>query len=343
MPFVSMLGNDGGVGVKIWTAEDARLLAGKRVLITGATGFIGSHLLRKLINLGCRVVMLDQPSANPWRIADISSKLENVPCDLRRLDETIQAMQSRLSGVEIIYHLAAAGVDQSNQDAALILQTNVVGTLRLLQLAQRLNIERFIYCGSCFEYGAGERLSEDSLPMPNSEYGASKSAAWFLVNAFHRRYGLPVVSLRPFNVYGPMEAGHRLIPHAIMRALNGLEIGLTGGEQKRDFLFIADLIEAFLSAAVTDTVGGTFNVCTGLATSVKGVVTTIVELTGQRVQLRFGDLPYRDIEVPVLSGDPKKAREKLGWIAQTSLRDGLSKTIAWFRDARSKYPTAYVF
>ena len=312
-------------------------MAEQRVLVTGATGFIGSHLVKKLVDMGSRVIVMIRPSSNPWRIRDILDQVEVLQGDLTHL-ETAE-LESSLSDVHIVYHLAAAGVDQSHQDIASIVQTNVMGTLRLLQLARLLKVERFIYCGSCFEYGPGTLLAEDLLPRPASEYGASKSAAWMLVHTFSRRYGLPVVSLRPFTVYGPFEAGHRLIPHTVIKALEGSNIELTGGEQTRDFIFVEDIIEAFLAATVVpEAVGDTFNVCTGLATSVKEVVSMIVELTGNRAHPLFGARTYRDAEIWMLSGDPSKTKEKLGWRAKTSLRNGLDNTIRWFREHRSRYP-----
>ena len=313
-----------------------RLLAGQRVLVTGAAGFMGSHLVKRLVGIGCRVIVMIRPPSNLWRIEDVLDQVEIVQSDLRHL--RTDELESHLPDVQVIYHLAAAGVDQSYQDIESIIQTNVLGTLRLLQLAHIRKVERFVYCGSCFEYGPGALLAEDLLPMPTSEYGASKSAAWMLVNTFSRRYGLPVVSLRPFTVYGPFEAGHRLIPHTIIKALDGLNIDLTGGEQTRDFILVEDVVEAFLSAAVgPEAVGGTFNVCTGLATSVKEVVYMIIELTESAVTPLFGARRCRDTEMWTLSGDPTKAKDSLGWSAQTSLRNGLHNTIQWFREHRSRY------
>jgi len=323
--------------VHLWPDSEERSLSGKRILVTGATGFLGAHLVARLVEVGSHVVALIRPASNLWRIQHILDRVEIVPCDLSH-PETAN-LESSLSDVQVVYHLAAAGVDQSYQDAASIMQTNVMGTLRLLQLARTRKVERFVYCGSCSEYGPGTRLSEDSLPAPTSEYGASKSAAWMLARTFFQRYGLPVVSLRPFNAYGPLEAANKLIPHLIIKAIENSKMELTGGEQTRDFVFVDDVVGAFLAAAVIpDAVGGTFNVCTGLATSIKEVASAIVELTGSAVQPLFGAVPYRDTEIWTLSGDPGRARHSLGWSARTSLRNGLDKTMRWFREHRSRYP-----
>ena len=307
-------------------------LSGKRVLVTGAAGFIGSHLSRRLVELDCRTTILVRPSTDLWRIRDIVDGVDIVYGNLRRFDA--EDIAARLPDVEIIYHLGAAGLDQSLDDDTPIVETNVMGTLGMLQLARALKVERFVYCGSCFEYGEGSGISEDSFAVsPVSQYAASKSAAYLLANSYRRRYGLPVTTLRPFTVYGPFEADYRLIPQTITSGLEGADAEFTGGKQTRDFVFVGDAVEAFVAASVSsEAVGDSFNVCTGLETSVKQVISEIFALTGDNSRPLFGALPYRDTEIWELSGDPTKAREKLRWEARTSLRDGLIKTIQWQRD-----------
>jgi nucleoside-diphosphate-sugar epimerase len=254
-----------------------------------------------------------------------------ITLDMRKTDPS--TWQSLPDDPDIVFHLASAGVNQANQDAEEILQTNVMGTLHLLQMARKWNVERFVYCGSCFEYPAGRQLSESIMPAPMAEYGASKTAGWILTDTIFRRYGLPVVTLRPFTTYGPWEGSHRLVPHTITNALRGGRIDVTGGKQTRDFVFVEDVVEAFLAAALTpQAVGATFNVCTGQETSVRELVTLIVELTGNQAEPVFGAIPYRDTEIWSLSGNPSKSNQVLGWSARTSLRAGLSKTIQWFRE-----------
>lgn len=307
-----------------------KALAGAPVLVTGAAGFIGSHLVRKLLGLGCDVWVILRRSSDCWRIADVCEKLQIVHCDLE--NSSVDSLSADLpSNVRFVFHLAAAGVRQTEQDNESILTTNVLGTLRLLQWGKSNALDRFVYSGSCFEYGSGERIAEDVLPRPTSEYAASKSAAWLLVNAFYARYGLPTVSMRPFTVFGPWEGGHRLVPHTVMSSLRADSIELTGGEQTRDFVYVEDAVDAFLRAATeSEAIGETFNICTGNATSVKELVQLIVEATGQKASPRFGIIPYRDNELWSLSGDPSKAREKLGWIAEHTLEEALAETIQWF-------------
>src|SRR4030095_8382267 len=215
---------------------------------------------------------------------------------------------------------------------------NIDGTLAGLLAAQRLS-SRFLYCGSCFEYGAGTGWTEQGLPAPTTEYGASKAAGWLLANAFARRTGVEVISLRPFTMYGPMEPPGRLVPSVVRHALAGRAIDLTPGDQLRDFVFVDDAVDAFVAAATTDAaVGRTFNICSGTAVTVRDVVSRGLQCTGSRSEPRFGALSYRPTELAVLSGDPTRAAEVLGWRARVSLEEGLTRTIAWFRSVGAEFP-----
>jgi UDP-glucose 4-epimerase len=310
------------------TADPSGDLAGRRVLVTGGSGFIGAHLVRRLLDLDCDVVAQVRRQSDRWRIAEVADSLELVQADLAALEP--DTLAAALAGVEVVFHLAAAGVHPAaEEDAPAIVQTNVVGTLRLLEAARSAGVTRFVNCGSCFEYGPGADLDEDAPLLPVTEYGASKAAAGLLAHAFARRHGLPVVTLRPFTVYGPREAPHRLIPHVIRGALRDERIELTGGAQARDFVYVDDAVDAFIRAAVVaEAAGGTFNVATGEPVTVREVVLAILELTGSVGVPVFGGLGYRPTDAPVLSGSPRRASEVLGWRASTPLAAGLQRTIA---------------
>lgn len=312
-------------------------LQGKKVLLTGATGFIGASLTRKLLHEGCQVSIFIRRSSDFWRIKDIFDQVEVHYVDLR--DLSVDDFKDKIKGTHIIYHLGAAGVNQFQKDSLSIVETNIRGTLCLLQLARDLKVERFVYCGSCFEYGSGSFLREDMLPAPGNEYAASKLSAGILVNTFFCKYGLPTVYLRPFTVYGPFEGPRRLIPHVIRSILEGRDIELTEGEQTRDMVFIDDVLEAFLIAGIEPKITGkTFNLATGQEIAVKDVVLTLMELMATRVKPLFGKQSYRESEWWALSGNPSYTRDILKWQAQTSLKDGLQKTIQWFEKNWTKYP-----
>jgi len=298
----------------------------RRALVTGASGFIGARLVAHLVELGWDVTVVVRRSSSLHRIYALLDQVRVVEADLAAVGP--DELADGLGRVEVVYHLAAAGVDPTDSDPAAVLTTNTVATLRTLVAAKALSAGRFVYCGSCFEYGGGSGLREDRLPAPRTEYGVSKVAGWVLAQTFSRTHGLPLTSVRPFTVYGPAEAERRLVPYVVRQALAGEPIELTGGDQQRDFVFVDDAVDAFVRAAqCPEAVGRTFNVCTGAPVSVREIVSTVVELTGSESETSYGALAYRDTDVTVLSGDPTAAESVLGWTARTPLRAGLAATI----------------
>lgn len=311
-------------------------LTGRRILVTGAAGFLGSHLVARLIDRGAEVCALDHASARRWAQIDRAGVSTTVRADVRTLGDPVH--DRALGRVDAVIHLAAVGVVGEVSDVRELVSTNVDGTVAVLLAAQRLGA-RLIYCGSCFEYGAGERWTEDALPAPTSEYGAAKAAGWLITQAFARRTGLEVVALRPFTMYGPMEPPGRLVPSVVRQALAGRPIDLTPGDQVRDFVYVEDVADAFIAAVTaTAAVGGTFNVCSGTAVTVREIVQRVLRCTGSESNARFGALSYRPTELAILSGDTTRAEEVLGWRARVSLDEGLARTIAWFRTTGAALP-----
>ena len=306
------------------------------MLVTGAAGFLGSHLVARLIDAGAEICALDQPNARRWGLLEREALAAIVRADVRSLAEPVH--DGTLGDIDVVFHLAAVGVVGDGVNVRDLVIGNIDGTLAALLMAQRLG-SRFLYCGSCFEYGTGAGWKEDALPAPTTEYGAAKVGGWALAHAFARRTGLEVVSLRPFTMYGPMEPPGRLVPSVVRHALAERPIDLTPGDQARDFVYVEDVADALVAAATTDeAVGRTFNVCTGTAVTVRDVVKRVLECTGSRSEARFGALAYRPTELPVLSGDPSRAEQVLNWRARVSLDDGLARTVAWFRSVGAGLP-----
>ena len=290
----------------------------------------------RLIEEGAEVCVLDQPNARRWTLLERADLAAVLRADVRVLAEP--GHDRDLGDIDAIFHLAAVGVTGEVTDLRQVVTGNIDGTLAALLAAQRLG-SRLVYCGSCFEYGSGERWSEEALPAPTTEYGAAKAAGWLLANAFARRTGVEVVSLRPFTMYGPMEPPGRLVPSVVRLALAGRPIDLTPGDQRRDFVFVSDAVDAFIAAATTDAaVGGTFNICTGNPVTVRDVVRRVLQSTGSASEPRFGAIAYRPTELAVLSGDPTRAEQILAWRSRVSLDEGLARMIAWFRAVGSELP-----
>jgi nucleoside-diphosphate-sugar epimerase len=311
-------------------------LAGRRVLVTGAAGFLGSHLVPRLIARGAEVCALDYPEARCWAMIERAGISAGIRADARTLADAVH--DQALGRLDTVIHLAAVGVVSGVTGVRDLVNTNVDATVAVLLAAQRFSA-RLIYCGSCFEYGSGAGWTEDALPAPTTEYGATKAAGWLIAQAFARRTGLQLVSLRPFTMYGPMELPGRLIPSVVRYALAGRAIDLTPGDQERDFVYVEDAADAFIAAATTDAaVGGTFNVCSGNAYIIRDIVQRVLQSTGSASIPRFGAFSYRPTELPVLSGNTSRAEQILGWRARVSLDEGIDRTVAWFRTVGMALP-----
>lgn len=313
------------------------------VFITGASGFVGAHLVRRLLTQGSQVVALLRA---PDRSVRFGALVEQLPTAHRSLltilagdlldRERLQAVVAEWQP-EVVYHLAATGVNPAASTPAEVVQGNVVGTLNLLEVCRDSALRRFVYAGSCAEYGSGRDLNEAMLPAPTNVYGASKAAAGLLVQTYRRTYGLPAVWLRPFMIYGPLERRGRLVINTILTALSGEDMRMTGGEQERDFIYVDDVVEGFIRAAddaYSAAIGETINLCSGVGLPIREVVTLILELMGNPVKAVLGAIPYREGEMWLQSGDNTRARRLLDWSPRVGLREGLERTIAWCREHR---------
>jgi nucleoside-diphosphate-sugar epimerase len=299
-------------------------LRGRVVAVTGAAGFIGANLVAGLHAIGARVVAIVRPGSDARRLRGLDTHVRISPVDVRDRERLATA----LVGVDTIFHLAAAGVDPREQDTSTLIDTNVIGPLGVVDAAADLGVRRLVLFGSCFEYGRGRNVAEHQASAPLTDYGASKAAGVLVARTHARRRGVEFVCLRPFTVYGPLEADRRLVPYAIGCALEGRPLELSTGDQARDFVHVGDVVEACLAAATASDIDGeVFNVCTGTATTVRELVATVLRLTGSRSHATFGALEYRAADVEILTGDPRRAATKLGWRATTSLEAGLARTI----------------
>ncbi len=308
------------------------ILQGIRVLVTGATGFIGSHLAERLVAEGAEVTLAVETGASQANIASILDKVRVHEVDLREGQTVRQLVRECLPSK--VYHLAAVGVTEPGVDPRLAVQVNVVGTLNLLEALRETDCDCFVNTGTCYEYGHNNPpMREDQTVDPINAYATSKSAAWLFCNMYHRTHGYPIVTVRPFTVYGPRQSERALIPQTIISALRGEDFEMTGGEQTRDFTYVDDVVEGYIRASLSEkAIGQTVNLGTGEERPIKDVILKVLELMGHPVKPLIGALPYRPREMWRLYSDRSKARELLGWQPQVSLEDGLRKTIAWYSE-----------
>jgi nucleoside-diphosphate-sugar epimerase len=318
------------------SASDGREVAfrDRRVLVTGGTGFLGSHLVRRLVVLGARVHVFARARSPLHRIADVTGSVKLLTGDMRRRKDVDAAVAT--AQPEIVFHLAAWGVDPRRRDAATILQTNVLGLVHLLEATAPLPYRRFVNTGTCFEYGnRRDPITEASPVEPLNVYAASKLAALELCAVHARERGKPIVTLRPFTFYGPGERADRLVPSVILDVLAQRPIRITAGTQTRDYTWVGDMAEAFVLAAVTDAaVGEVINIGTGHDRPVREIAEDIRRILGGTGPIETGAVPSRTDDAWRLCADPAKAAAVLGWRPRVSFEDGVRATAEWLRRPR---------
>ena len=304
-----------------WQVEFGDAFADQRVLVTGATGFIGWHLCEALVALGAEVHGLSR--------AACAQKLVH-GCKPWAVDLTdIEAVRAAVAKIQpqFIYHLA--GMVTARQDLNLVLpmlQNNLIGTVHLLLAVAEIGCERTVVVGSSEELAAGAPNH-----TPTSPYAAAKAAASMYVRMFHKVYSLPVVVVRPFMTYGPGQEPTKLIPYTILRLLRGENPHLSSGRRVCDFVYVLDVVRGLLKASVQPRLEGeTLDLGTGEGTSVRDVVQLLVELSGSAVRPAFGAVPDRIGEQPQ-GADRDRTRRLLDWEPLWPLRDGLMETVAWNR------------
>jgi dTDP-glucose 4,6-dehydratase len=311
--------------------------SGKRVLVTGAGGFIGSHLTERLVALGAHVrafVRYNALGAWGWLgqspVRDAIQVVLGDVCDRDSVHEAVQ-------GIDVIFHLAALiGIPYSYQTPASYVRTNIEGTLNVLQAARRHGVERLIHTSTSEVYGTARYVPIDEAhPLQaQSPYAASKIGGDKLVESFHLSFHLPVVTVRPFNTFGPRQSARAVIPTIISQCLAGEKVRLGNLSPMRDMNYVTDTVEAFVRAAVApEAIGRTINVGSGREVSVENLVVMIAGLMGQTmvIEREMERVRPRGSEVERLLADNTLARAVLEWQPSVTLEEGLRLTIDWMR------------
>jgi NAD dependent epimerase/dehydratase len=326
-------------------------LTNHRILLTGAGGFIGSHLAQRLVELGASVrALVRYNSRNDWGLleqvpADILKQIEVVPGDITDPFGVGRAV----AGCTMVFHLAALiAIPYSYVAPAQYVAVNCGGTLNLLEAARSHGVERFIHTSTSETYGTARYtpIDEDHPLQGQSPYAASKIGADKLAESYHLSFELPVVTVRPFNTFGPRQSARAVIPTIISQAVTGDTIRLGHLDPRRDLTFVADTVEGFVKAATTapEAIGQVINLGTGRTVSIGELAQTIISIMGQPKTIVSTDERSRPqaSEVWHLESDNRKAREFLGWQPQTSLKDGLAQTIDYIKGHLELYkPNIY--
>ncbi|UCB56944.1 MAG: SDR family NAD(P)-dependent oxidoreductase [Candidatus Omnitrophota bacterium] len=308
----------------------------KKVLVTGATGFIGSHLVKKLVSTGSNVHIFARRNSKFWRIDDIASKIHVHTIDLNESSKLHREVLDIRP--DIVYHLAAYGVNYNEREPQLLFNTNVSATVSLLEALSECNVSKLLIAGSCFEYGNISGSIDEGMPLdPVNLYGVSKAAEAMVTKIIAKKYGIPYIVCRPFGVYGPYESPNRIIPYVLLSIMDGKPLKLTGGKQLRDYTYVEDIAEAFIKASASKAENQIINICSGIPIELKKLVNKAIEVAGVEPDIEWGALSYRPDETLSLVGDNLSAKTILKWEPKTPLREGLNKTYEWFKDNRGLY------
>lgn len=317
-------------------------LRGARCLVTGAPGFVGSHLCDRLVEDGAEVTALTRQvsSVLPVRLAHLAGSVDIVPGDLH--DAGSLRIVCARARPQYVFHLGAyTHVGKSFDHVGESLQTNIAGTVNLLGALAGTGYESFVYAGTGEVYGgaSGAPFREDQPVAPLSPYAVAKHAGERYCRMFFEAYAWPIVMLRPFNAYGPRQSSDRIIPELVASCIAGVDIAMTEGRQTREFNYVTDIVDGFVRAALAGprAHGEVVNVGCGEDISMRDLATRVVALMGDPVTPRFGALAHRPTEIWRMVCDATKARDLLGWTPTVSLDEGLRRTIAFYR-AESERP-----
>jgi dTDP-glucose 4,6-dehydratase len=322
----------------------------KRVLVTGAGGFIGSHLVERLVDEGAHVRAFvrynsrGDPGLLSFLPEESFSQVDVLAGDLRDPSAVRQALRD----CSHVFHLGALiAIPYSYVHPAEVVESNVVGTLNVLMAAREAGTERLVHTSTSEVYGTARRvpIDEEHPLQGQSPYSASKIGADKLAESFYCAFDLPVVTLRPFNTYGPRQSARAVIPTIITQVLTREAVHLGNLDALRDLTFVSDTVEGFLCAGKASRVeGGTFNLGVGQEVTVGDLAAEIMDLTGRHLEIKVDASRLRPgkSEVQRLLSNNNLAREKLGWSPTVDLKSGLARTIEWISSNLRLYrPSVY--
>jgi dTDP-glucose 4,6-dehydratase len=318
---------------------------GRRVLVTGAGGFIGGHLAVALLRSGARVRAFCRYNSRrergtlDWFSPADTTGIEVVFGDLR----DVESVQEAAAEIDFAFHLGAQiAIPYSFVNPRDFVETNVVGTLNLAQAALAAKLQRVVHVSTSEVYGQAESvpITERHPLAPRSPYAASKAAADLLMTSFHHAHELPVVIARPFNAYGPHQSARAIVPTIATQALQGGSVRLGSLEPRRDLTFVSDTVEGLLAVGSADgAVGRTLHVGSGSDVTIGELVRLIGELVGRELRVEHDSQRVRpaDSEIGQLLCDCAETERITGWTAHVDLRDGLGQTLVWLEQNSHRY------
>ncbi|MDO0823524.1 SDR family NAD(P)-dependent oxidoreductase [Desulfosporosinus nitroreducens] len=317
----------------------------KQVLVTGAGGFIGSHLTEALVKAGAKVRVFIRYNSRDGRgnLEDLEPKLldqiEIIAGDLRDAD----VIERTVKGCDAVFHLGAlVGIPYSYKNPREVVETNIMGTFNVLTAARDHGVERVVHTSTSEVYGSALYVPiDESHPLQGqSPYSASKIGADMLAESFYASFDLPVVTVRPFNCYGPRQSARAVIPTLITQALACKEIRLGNTETMRDFTFVTDTADGFMKAAQSkEGFGKVINIGSGREISIGELAQIIIKIVQSTAEIVVDEARVRPSrsEVNRLLADNRLAKETIGWEPRVSLEEGVKRTVAWIASHMNRF------
>lgn len=312
-------------------------LKDQKILVTGATGFIGTHVAAKCAEQGSMVYALaDTSTPQNWKKNYPEfKKLSAVKffnCSLLDL-ESLKAFLSEAQPSKVIHLAASVNLERSFDIAQKNVQTNILGTLNLLEALKTVLVDRFVFLSTVEVYGENKiPFEERQRELPPSPYAISKLAAEHFCRYYSRLHQIPVTILRVSTCYGPGQGEKRIVPSVILSCLKKNSVRVSHPDQERDFVYVEDVAEGIVKSLVShQAVNEVINLGSERSVSIREIVSTVKKITQSDSQVFYGTVPQREMEMKRWSSSSVKARKILGWRAKTSLNDGLKKTIRWYR------------
>ncbi len=307
-------------------------------LITGATGFIGACLTRELVRQKKHVSVIVRDKRLNWRLHDIASKLDIYECDL--LSKSLNIVIAKIKPA-YIFHLASYGSLPSENIISQMVDVNIRGTINLINATKKHGFKLFINTGSSSEYGIKSRkMKESDIIAPVNDYGVTKGAATLFCQKEAIRNNLPIITFRLFSPYGYFEDKSRLIPSVIISAFENKSIELSFPNNVRDFIFIEDVVDAYIKATKSkNNPGEIFNIGTGKQHKISEVVNLVLKITNSNSKIVWGKVKKqtRQIEPIRWEANISKAKIILNWKPEYGLKNGLFKTVEWFKAQGNLY------
>lgn len=307
-------------------------------LVTGATGFIGANLVRELVRKDNEVNIIVRNKKLNWRLSDIEDKLNIFESDI--LDSNLSELVDKIKP-DYVFHLAAYGAKPSEDDICAMTDVNMKGTANLIKAVKNNPLKLFINTSSCVEYGNKDQaMKETDVLEPINNYGVVKSAVTLYCQKEAIRNNLPLINLRLFTPYGYFENKDRLIPSIVLSAMKNEPIKVSTPESVRDFIFIEDVIDAYLHSMKTSfSKGEIFNIGTGRQFTIGEIVNMCLRLSGSKSEILWGavERQSRFIEPKVWRADMSRTKTLLKWEPKNTIESGLQKTVDWFRKNKNLY------